>query len=101
MVEIVRDIIDEVLDDVTNADLLRTMSAKSSYEDTEYKLNCVNISEDVTIDSVEKIFEKLYAENFELSTGNITEESGDILNLTPGCLVEELFEEIFLENWPL
>jgi phenylalanyl-tRNA synthetase alpha subunit len=88
-VNIVTDIIYDILDDLFPP------------EGIAVNANVVNIPEDITLDLVEKVFEELYFENCDKSKNmeNI-EENNDILNLTPNHLVEELYNTIYLENWP-
>ena len=87
LVNIVTEIIDEILDDLF------------PQEGIAVNANVVNIPEDITIDLVEKVFEELYLENCDTSKED-SKENEDILNLTPNYLVEELFDTIYLENWP-
>ena len=89
VVNIVSDIIDDILDDLFPQECISVNA------------NVVNIPEDITLDLVEKVFEELYLENCDKSkrTEDI-EENDDILNLTPNHLVEELYNTIYLENWP-
>ena len=87
LVNIVTEIIDEILDDLF------------PQEGIAVNANVVNIPEDITLDLVEKVFEELYLENCDVSKEGI-KENEDILNLTPNYLVEELFDTIYLENWP-
>ena len=89
LVNIVTGIIDDILDDLFPP------------EGIVVNANAVNIPEDITLDIVEKVFEELYLEHFDTSKiMEAIEEDDDILNLTPNHLVEELYETIYLENWP-
>ena len=87
LVNIVTEIIDEILDDLFPP------------KGIAVNANVVNIPEDITLDLVEKVFEELYLENCDTSKEDI-EENYDILNLTPNHLVEDLYDTIYLENWP-
>ena len=89
VVNIVTYIIDDILDDLFPP------------EGIAVNENVVNIPEDITLDLVEKVFEELYLEHFDTSKiMEAIEEDDDILNLTPNHLVEELYNTIYLENWP-
>ena len=89
LVNIVTGIIDDILDDLFPP------------EGIVVNANAVNIPEDITLDLVEKVFEELYLEHFDTSKiMEAIEEDDDILNLTPNHLVEELYNTIYLENWP-
>ena len=89
LVNIVTDIIDNILDDLFPQECIAVNA------------NVVNIPEDITLDLVEKVFEELYLENCDKSKNmEDIEENNDILNLTPNHLVEELYNTIYLENWP-
>ena len=89
VVNIVTDIIDDILNDLFPP------------EGIAVNANAVNIPENITLDLVEEVFEELYLESCE--TSKIIEglkENEDILNLTPNHLVQELYDTIYLENWP-
>ena len=89
LVNIVTGIIDDILDDLFPP------------EGIVVNANAVNIPEDITLDLVEKVFEELYLEHFDTSKiMEAIEEDDDILNLTPNHLVEDLYNAIYLENWP-
>ena len=93
VVSIVIDIIEDILEDV-----LASEHEDNTTEDG-YSKRFVKIPADITLDLVEEVFEQLYLETC-LTIGDSDEEEEDILDHHSNQIIEDRFEDIFLENWP-